>query len=61
MTAVRSVDTGTGEVVDAEIVDEHDVPPAGEQPHPPSAAATPAPPESAGGTFGYDPTGETDE
>lgn len=41
-------------VVDAEIIDDPtDVPPAGEQPAPP--AATPAPPQSAGGTPGPGP------
>ena len=49
LPAARPVDTGTGEVVDAEIVDEQDVPPAGEQPSPPAATEPPAP---AGGTPG---------
>jgi recombination protein RecT len=44
-----AVNTGTGEVVDAEIVDETDVPPAAEQvPQPAEAHTTPAGP--AGGT-----------
>lgn len=50
LPAARPVDTATGEVVDAEIVDDTpDVPPAGEQPAPPAATA---PGEPAGGTPG---------
>lgn len=53
----RTVDARTGEIVDAEIVDEQNVPPAGEQ-HPQAAEPAPTPAGPAGGTPGYDPRDE---
>jgi len=54
-TPARAVDAATGEIVDAEIVDTPDPSPAGEQPQPPSSAATRAPGEPAGEALDYDP------
>ena len=53
----RTVDAATGEVVDAEIVDEQNVPPA-QAASPPSAAGSASPVADAGGTSDYDPRDE---
>lgn len=54
----RTVNTDTGEVVDAEIVDEQNVPPA---PGPAPSGAVAPNAERTGGTLEYDPRDDTDE
>lgn len=60
LPAARTVNTDTGEVVDAEIVDDPQTAPSAQAAVPPVQAAATAP-LGAGGALEYDPRDETDE